>query len=194
MSDIGSIDLRNPDFEHCTDEELAVIADKNSEAMYVLISRYTKLIRWKASQLCGSVEADDLVQEGFMGLLSAAAAYNGERNAKFSTYAGACITNRMISALRKSSSLPMPVGDISAPEFEMPDTCAQPDSIVMQREEWASFWQNVISNLSPMEYQICMMFIGGSEYDDIAKKMGISVKSVDNALQRVRRKLRGKFA
>lgn len=186
--------MKNPDFEHCTDEELAAIAEKNSEAMYVLIGRYTKLIRWKASQLCGVVEAEDLAQEGFMGLISAAAAYDSRKNVKFSTYAGTCINNRMISALRRSSGLPMPVGDISAPEFEMPDTCAQPDSIVMQREEWATFWQKIISQLSPMEYQICMMFMGGSGYDEIAKKLEISVKSVDNAMQRVRRKLRGKIA
>lgn len=186
--------MKNPDFEHCTDEELAAIAEKNSEAMYVLIARYTKLIRWKAAQLCGSVEADDLAQEGFMGLVSAAAAYDGKKNVRFSTYAGTCITNRMISALRSSSSLPTPVGDISAPEFEMPDTCAQPDSIVMQREEWAALWQKIVSQLSPMEYRICMMFMGGSGYDEIAGKLGISVKSVDNALQRVRRKLRGKIA
>lgn len=186
--------MKNPDFEHYTDEELAAIAEKNSQAMYVLISRYTRLIRWKASQMCGSVEADDLVQEGFLGLLSAAAVFDSSRNVKFSTYAGTCITNRMISTLRKNSSLPMPVGDISAPEFMMLDTCAQPDSIVMQREEWTSLWQNVISQLSPMEYQICMMFIGGLGYDDIARKLEISVKSVDNALQRVRRKLRGKIA
>jgi len=63
--------LKNLKLEHCTDEELALMAEKDSEAMCVLISRYTRLIRWKASMMCGSVEADDLAQEGFMGLLSA---------------------------------------------------------------------------------------------------------------------------
>ncbi len=182
--------MKNPELEHCTDEELAVLAKMNSEAMYVLIARYTKLIRFKASRMCGYVEADDLAQEGFMGLLSAVAAFDEQRNIRFSTYAWTCITNKMLSLIKNSSKLPTPVGDISASVFEMPDTNAQPDFIVMQREEWSVFWQKIISQLSHLEYQICMMFMGGLCYAEIADKLGITVKSVDNAIQRVRRKLR----
>ena len=192
LAKIGSIDLKNPELERCTDEELAVIAENDSEAMYVLIARFTKLIKWKASQFCGAVEADDLAQEGFLGLLSAVAGFDKERNVKFSTYAGTCITNRMLSAIRSSSSVPTPVGDMSASVFEVEDNEALPDSIVMQREEWSVFWQDMISQLSNLEYQICIMFMGGSDYAEIAEHLGISVKSVDNALQRIRRKLRRK--
>lgn len=182
--------MKNPELEHCTDEKLAVLAKKDSDAMYVLIVRYAKLIRFKASRMSGCVEADDLAQEGFMGLLSAVTAFDEQRNIRFSTYAWTCITNKMLSLMKNSISLPTPVGDISASVFEMPDTNAQPDSIVMKREEWSVFWQKVISQLSHREYQICMMFMGGLCYAEIADKLGISVKSVDNALQRVRRKLR----
>ncbi len=182
--------MKNPELEHCTDEELAVLARKDSEAMYVLILRYTKLIRFKALRMCGCAEADDLAQEGFMGLLSAVAAFNEQRNIRFSTYAWTCITNRMISLMKSSSSLPTPVGDISESVFEMPDTNVQPDYIVIQRDEWSSLWQKIISQLSPLEYQTCVMFAGGLCYAEIAGKLGISVKSVDNALQRIRRKLR----
>lgn len=185
--------LKNLELEHCTDEELAVMAERDSGAMCVLIERYTKIIRWKASVLCGTVEADDLAQEGFMGLLSAVASFDKRHGVRFSTYAGTCITNRMLSVLRRSSSLPTPVGDISEPVFEMPDTNAQPDSIVFQREEWADLWRNIIAQLSSFEYQICMMFIGGMGYSEIAENLEISVKSVNNALQRVRRKIRGKL-
>lgn len=182
--------LKNLELEHCTDEELALMAEKDSEAMCILLSRYTRLIRWKASMMCGSVEADDLAQEGFMGLLSAVTAFDKQRKIKFSTYANICITNRMVSALRNSSGLPMPVGDISEPVFEMPDTNAQPDSIVLKREEWADLWRKITSQLSDFEYQICIMFIGGLSYMEIADKLGVSVKSVNNALQRVRSKMR----
>ena len=96
----------------------------------------------------------------------------------------------MVSALRNSSGLPMPVGDISEPVFEMPDTNAQPDSIVLKREEWADLWRKITSQLSDFEYQICIMFIGGLSYMEIADKLGVSVKSVNNALQRVRSKMR----
>lgn len=84
----------------------------------------------------------------------------------------------------------MPVGDISAPEFETEDTSAQPDSIVVQREEWAELWRNMVSRLSSREYQVCMMFMGGAGYEEIARELGIPIKSVDNAFQRAKRKLR----
>lgn len=180
----------NPELWQCTDEQLAAKAESCAEAMYILISRYTKLIRWKASQMSGSVEADDLAQEGFLGLLSAVAGFNENRGIKFSTYAGTCISNRMLSALRSSIRNPMPVGDITSPEFEAEDTAASPDSVVLQREEWAAFWQDMISRLSKQEYQVCMMFMGGAGYAEIAEALNISVKTVDNALQRVRKKLR----
>ncbi|MBQ8687981.1 MAG: sigma-70 family RNA polymerase sigma factor [Ruminococcus sp.] len=182
--------MKNPDLNHCTDEQLAARAEGDSEAMYVLIARYTKWIRWKASQMSGAIEADDLAQEGFLGLLSAVAGYDANRNVKFSTYAAACITNSMRSVLRTSHRIPMPVGDTSDPVFETEDTAAQPDSIVMQREEWTAFWQDLIRQLSPTEYQVCMMFMGGAAYASIAEELHISVKTVDNALQRARRKLR----
>ena len=180
----------NPELLQCTDEQLARVAENSAEAMYVLISRYTKLIHWKASQLKGAVEAEDLAQEGFMGLLSAVAGFDENRGIKFSSYAGTCISNRMLSALRSSSRNPMPVGDISSPEFEAEDTGLSPDKIVLQREEWSAFWQDMISRLSKQEYQVCMMFMGGAGYAEIAKALNISVKTVDNALQRVRKKLR----
>ena len=182
--------LKNPELNHCTDEQLAAWAESSSEAMYVLIARYTKWIHWKAAQMSGAVEAEDLVQEGFLGLLSAVAGFDVHRNVKFSTYAATCIVNRMRSVLRSSCRFPMPVGDTSAPVFEREDTAAGPDSIVMQREEQTAFWQELIGQLSPQEYQVCRMFLGGAAYASIAQELHISVKTVDNALQRARRKLR----
>ena len=182
--------MNNSELNHLTDEALAVIAESNSDAMYVLIGRYTRLIRWKASQLCGAAEADDLVQEGFLGLLSAVAGFDEKRNVKFYTYASTCIVNRMLTLIRSSKCVPMPVGDTSAPEFEAEDTAAQPDSIVIQREEWTALWNDMVARLSHQEYQVCMMFMGGAGYAEISKALGITSKSVDNALQRARRKLR----
>ncbi len=190
MAKIGSMHLKDLELNHCTDEQLAAMAESSSEAMYVLIARYTKWIRWKAAQMSGAVDADDLAQEGFLGLLSAVAGFDENRNVKFSTYAATCITNRMRSEIRGSSRIPTPVGDPSDPVFDTEDPAAGPDSIVMQREEWTAFWQDLIRQLSPVEYQICMMFMGGAAYASIAEELHISVKTVDNALQRARRKLR----
>ncbi len=187
---LGSINLKEQSLEHYTDEQLAACAAQSSEAMYILIVRYTKWIRWKASQLSGAVDADDLAQEGFLGLVSAAVSFNANRGAGFSTYAAVCITNRMRSAIRKSRSVPTPVGESSDPVFEMADTAAQPDSIVFQREETAQLWQEMIQNLSALEYQVCMMSISGMSYMEIARELKILPKTADNALQRAKRKLR----
>lgn len=182
--------MKNAELDRLTNEELAAIAESDPDAMYILIERYTRFIRWKASQLCGAAEADDLAQEGFLGLLSAVAGFERNRNIKFYTYASTCIVNRMLTLIRDSRHNPMPVGDISSPEFETEDTAAQPDSIVMQREEYTSLWRDMVSRLSSQEYQVCMMFMGGAGYGEIAKALDIPAKSVDNALQRAKRKLR----
>ena len=110
--------MKNAELDRLTDEELAAIAESDPDAMYILIERYTRFIRWKASQLCGAAEADDLAQEGFLGLLSAVAGFERNRNIKFYTYASTCIVNRMLTLIRDSRHNPMPVGDISSPEFE----------------------------------------------------------------------------
>ncbi len=182
--------MKNAELDQLTDEELALAAESNPDAIYILIGRYTRFIRWKASQLSGTAEADDLAQEGFLGLLSAVAGFDRMRKIKFYTYASTCIVNRMLTLIRSSRRNPMPVGDISAPEFETEDTSAQPDSIVVQREEWAELWRNMVSRLSSREYQVCMMFMGGAGYEEIARELGIPIKSVDNAFQRAKRKLR----
>lgn len=190
MTMVGSMHLNKPELKDRTDEQLAVMAGSSSEAMCELLARYTKWIRWKASQMSGAVETDDLAQEGFLGFLSAVASFDGERNVKFSTYAAVCIVNRMRSVVRSSSRIPTPVGDTTDPVFETEDTAAGPDSIVMQREEQTAFREDLIRQLSPQEYQVCMMFMGGAAYAVIAEKLSISVKTVDNALQRAKRKLR----
>ncbi len=190
MANIGSKRLNNLSPEHYTDEQLAAIAEDDTDAMCELITRYTKLIRWKASRLHGSADTDDLAQEGFMGLLSAVAGFDESRNIRFSTYADTCITNRMLSLVRSSSRNPTPMGDSGDPIFETEDISARPDSIVMQREERLDLWKDMIARLSEREYRVCMMFMGGAGYAEIAKELGVSPKTVDNALQRAKRKLR----
>ncbi len=190
MANIGSKRVNNLSPEQYTDEQLAAVADNDAKAMCELITRYTKLIRWKASRLCSKADADDLAQEGFMGLLSAVAGYDESRNIRFSTYADTCITNRMLSLVRSSSHIPMPIGDTNDPLFETEDISARTDSIVMQREEWSALWKDMITRLSEFEYHVCLMFMGGAGYAEIARELNVSPKAVDNALQRAKRKLR----
>lgn len=178
-------------FQDCSDEQLAQFAEKDAAAMYALMLRYERWIRWKANGMCcGAIDAEDLVQEGFLGLLAAAAGFDASRGVHFAAYAAVCIVNRMRSVLRRNQHNPLPVGDAAADCFELPDCSAQPDLIVLQREQLEQFWNILVAALSEQEYQVCMLFLGGVSYQQIARQLSLTVKAVDSTLQRVRRKLR----
>lgn len=185
------LDLNLNEFCGKTDEELALLAKSDRSVGNALVLRFSKLIFIKA-EIFSSRESDtdDLCQEGLMGLLKAIASFDPEREIKFSTYAEVCIVNRMrnytarcgVKTEKWQSLDELPEDTVSAEET--------PESIYINKEFFSELWFAVDNVLSEAEKQVLDLYIKGSSYRRIAALLGISEKSVDNAMQRARKKIR----
>ena len=166
---------------------------RSSEALAELMGRYLPLIHKIALQYQDVLDFDDLVQEGCIGLLDAVRSFHLDTSSSFSPYAMVCVRNRMRKAVEKSrtgksrlltESLPL---DDSA---EIQSGTLTPEQICIDRETLAAVMKAVDTALSPFERKVLFASLSGQDYRTIAASLNISPKSVDNALQRVRRKLR----
>lgn len=163
-------------------------ADEN---ISLLINRYMRVIRAKAQQMKSKrVEADDLVSEGFLGLLDAIRSYNKDK-AMFSTYANVCITNRMKTAVLKSNNIPVGVDDFALEEIE--DDKPNAEELVIAKEHNRHIAEKLSELLSGREYEVFMLYLSGYSYKQMSAKLNISEKSVDNSLSRARSKLKACF-
>ncbi len=183
--------------ESLTDEELcALCAGGNRLAEEILVGRYHRLVRSCARPyfLAGG-DNEDLLQEGMFGLIKAMREYDGNRDASFHTFAGTCIRNRLYSVLKAATcgkheplnqSIPLNPALFDAnPSFAQDD----PEVLLIDREKAASLMQSVQQQLSDFEVKILGYYLDGLTYSEIADTVGKSPKSVDNAVQRIRRKL-----
>lgn len=180
--------LESASFSALTDEELAELCREqlSQQALCALIVRYEKLIKSLAFRLAaGSADADDFVQEGFLALLDAVRTFDPARGATFFTYSHVCIANRMTTARIKSDRTVIP--PVEEPE---PEDHLTPLSILLEKERANELETSVANLLSPRELDVFRLFLSGSTYDQMARRLNISSKTVDNALQRVRRKLK----
>lgn len=179
----------------------ALVREGNSDAFLELTSRYMTLIRAKAAPFHSTMlEADDLCQEGLLGLLDAVRSYREERGASFRTYAGTCITNRIIMAYRWAvggKNLPLndfvPLNEDGASYRGIAEENADPEKMLVDEENLRLLKQFISRDLSKMEHQVLMLYLGGYTYQEIANALHITSKAADNALQRVRRKLKEPF-
>lgn len=183
-------------FKELSDEALALMYKGGSqEAFNELFVRYLSVIRNKALELSGAgIDHDDLFQEGLIGLHSAARSYSEDGGAGFGTYAGICIRNRMISAVRSANSSRNSLNNAALPltedhnEIAAPDS--DPDDILIAGEELKEFSRKLSQALSKQERSVLALYIEGKTYKEISECMGITVKSCSNAMQRARKKLR----
>ena len=184
-----------------TDEALAALAAREQQAFPELLNRFHNIILYKIASVktCG-MDADDLMQEASLGLYSAVRTFSAGKNASFRTYAGVCIDNRLRSAVRNSArdknkplSHYMELSDYYKQEdaFSTTDAGTDPEAMVLINESVAELRQRLQTLLSEKEYQVFTQYhLNGRSYEDIAKCLGMDAKAVDNALQRVRRKLK----
>ena len=142
-------------FEQLPDEELVLLARNDRGAMETLVKRYTDAVWHQVRQFRGASEPDDLAQEGFLGLISAVCRYDSMRGVPFSAYAGKCITNSIVSALRRCRNLPLPVGTYDVPPLsQMQDKALPPDSVVQSRAQAAAMFCAMVNRLSWGEYRL----------------------------------------
>lgn len=188
-------------FSKLSDDALAqLIREGNADAFVELSNRYLPLVRAKAASFHSfALEADDLWQEGLLGLFSAATTYDPNSSASFQTYAGVCISNRIITAYRSSSSLKNTIlnNSLSLQDTDFSDrdqlVCSigvDPETQVIAQEGVKAVNDHLNESLSAMEKDVLRLYLNGCTYGEIARKLSISGKAADNAMQRVRKKLK----
>lgn len=189
--------------ENCTDGQLADLVSRgNADAFAELTARYMSVIRAKAAPLHSALlETDDLCQEGLLGLLNAAHTYRPGCGANFRTYAGVCISNRMIMAYRSSVSgknVPfsnsVSLNDENVPDLPIRDDASDPEAMLADSENFSLMWREIEHVLSGLELRVLERYLNGCTYREISETLGISRKAADNALQRIRLKLKSHLA
>ena len=172
-----------------SDAELAFMASVNDdqEAFACLFGRFNAMIHAKAvekSRLCGSDITDDLAQEAAIGFLNAVRSYDPSKGASFRTYAERCVDNILGSAIRTYLS---GKNSLLNEHLQYDAVNLSDDLIVSTPDEFA---MSVLAGLSDLEKSVVDMRLRDMSYEETAKALGISVKSVDNAIQRVRQKFK----
>lgn len=174
-----------------SDEELVKQA-KSDIAFSQLISRYKKIAEIKARKLgSGRSEAEmtDLIDEGVIALFYAVRTFDESKGVLFSTYADTCITNRIIASLGKQNRIRLKETDESLSSEEIIER-ESPESILIERERFNEVMKRASKMLSEMELSVLELYMQTESYKIIAAKLNMSQKSVDNAMQRVRKKLK----
>lgn len=162
----------------------------SEQALAWLIARQMPQIRSLAAKAARpGMDYEDAIQEGIIGLYSALCTFDEGKGASFSTYACICVQNAVASAVRASQRVKHAPLNYAAPyceEQSVPD----PEELLLQSERMASTLHSIETRLSPMEKQVLYLFIQGCSYAQIAHRLSVNEKAVDNALQRVRLKLK----
>lgn len=194
--------MTNAQLEERSDEVLcALVASGDRVAEEVLVTRYNRLVRICARPLfLAGGDSEDLIQEGMFGLLKAIREFDPGRDALFRTFAEVCIHRRLLSAVAAASrDKHAPLNDsisFETPFFEsqseLPvktEARGDPEELLIDQEERRERLGNLKDQLSGFEADILELYLRGYSYYEIAQQVGRSPKSVDNAVQRIRRKV-----
>ena len=186
-------------YDQCSDEELIVRLQKGEkEISDYLMEKYKEFVRKKARAvyLIGG-ETDDLIQEGMIGLFKAVQDYRPEKEASFRTFAGLCIDRQLYSAIQSSNRqkhLPLNSYVSLSQAGEAEDLegrwSENPEAVIIDQERTRILKEEIKKALSPMENKVLAYYMQGYGYVKIAKLLGKNPKSIDNALQRIRGKIR----
>lgn len=195
--------------EAMTDEQLVSLAQSgNVDAEHVLILREMKLVRMKAKPFfLAGADRSDLLQEGAIGLLYAIRKFDSKKNTAFRTFADVCIGRQLITAVKKSTRLkhaplngyvsldrPAYIGDDSDDGDSVGETLEMgsvqsPEEMAIEKESMRLLVAGMNKSLTELENNCLRCYLSGMSYQEIAGQNGIAQKAVDNALQRVKKKL-----
>lgn len=193
------IDRQDSHLSMPDDETLVYLATQNnSDAVDAIIARYYPVVKGMANFYHSKnsfAEAEELLQEGLIGLLFAIEGYQSDKGASFKTYANTCISRSMIGKIRRDKRLFTASGNVQQMQREAISDLSDgnrddPEHIYLLREEVSRLNNLINTSLTPFERKTVIFFLSGYSYAQIADKLNCSSKAVDNALQRVRRKLR----
>jgi RNA polymerase sporulation-specific sigma factor len=190
-----------------SDEELVALAGTgDDQAIVTLLNRYRHYARAKSrSYFLAGADKEDIVQEGMIGLFKAIRDFDPEEDTAFRAFAELCITRQVITAVKTASrqkhiplnsyvSLNNPVSVHDDSERSLSDSLLtsqvpDPAELVISAEEVSALKTTMGRTLSDFEIQVLELYMDGKSYQQIADVMGRHVKSIDNALQRIKRKL-----
>ena len=189
-----------------SDEDVvALCRTGDTVAVEYLLNKYKNFVRSKArSYFLIGADHEDIVQEGMIGLYKAIRDFRAEKLSSFRAFAELCITRQIITAIKTATrqkhiplnsyvSLNKPLYDEESDRTLM-DVCAEghsanPEELIISREDLQGIHQRIDEVLSGLEQEVLNAYLDGKSYQEIADKLGRHVKSIDNALQRVKRKL-----
>ena len=189
------------------DEELCLLAQgqDSGEALECLLNRYKNFVRSRArSYFLIGADHEDIVQEGMIGLYKAIRDFRPEKLASFRAFAELCVTRQIITAIKtatRQKHIPLnSYVSLNRPLFEedsdrtlldviTEETPSNPEEMLIDREDLSVIEGRIGSLLSDLEKQVLVRYVEGKSYVEISEEMNRHVKSIDNALQRIKRKL-----
>ena len=192
--------------ENVTDEQLVRIAQSgDDEALEAILSRYKNLVYSKSKPyFLAGADDDDIIQEGFIGLYKAVKDFDADRFPFFKVFAGVCVTRHIITAVKAASrkkhqplnsyvSLDKNTYDDDS-DTTLLDVMAfnelqDPEAILIDRERVDGMEYKINKVLSKLETEVLVCYLEGLSYSEIAAKLGKDTKAVDNAIQRIKKKL-----
>ncbi|MBR1409047.1 MAG: RNA polymerase sporulation sigma factor SigH [Clostridia bacterium] len=194
------------DFERMEDEEIALLAQQgDEEASAYLLNKYKNFVRSKAhSYFLVGADHEDIVQEGMIGLFKAIRDFRPDKLASFHAFAEICITRQIITAIKTATrqkhiplnsyiSLNKPIYEDESERTLMDvitgSRALDPEELLIGQESMSRIESRIDEVLSPLERRVLDAYLDGKSYQEIAEAEGRHVKSIDNALQRVKRKL-----
>ena len=189
-------DAKKRDYTKLDDERLASLSKTDKNAVSELVLRYVIIIEYKAKAYGQTPdEVADLSQEGLVGFIKAIQTFDKSRGIKFSTYANTCITNRMRTSISKmnkisfNESLSDDVEKLSEMTSET-NGFKSPERILLEEEKYREIIKRISCSLTEVEQTVFDLYLEEKTYRQIADELSLSQKAVDNAMQRVRKKLK----
>ena len=188
------------------DEDIVEFAkDGNNGALEYLINKYKNFVRAKArSYFLIGADREDIIQEGMIGLYKAIRDFKPDKLSSFRAFAELCITRQIITAIKTATrqkhiplnsyvSLNKPIYDEDSDRTLLDvisgSKITDPEELIISREEFDDIEEKMGEILSSLEWKVLMSYLEGKSYQEIAVDLKRHVKSIDNALQRVKRKL-----
>ncbi len=200
------LNLKEDSYDDLADEVLiGYIQAGDDEALAYLIQKYKQFVRTKSrSYFLIGADKEDIIQEGMIGLYKSIRDFKIERLTSFKAFAELCVTRQIITAIKTATrqkhiplnsyvSLDKPIYEEDSDKTLLDIICGSkvlnPEELIINKEEYDDIEEKMVEILSELEREVLILYLEGLSYQEIAESLNRQVKSIDNALQRVKKKL-----
>jgi len=200
----------NNEYQNLTDEQIIVLTKAGDRhALDFLLNKHKKLVKQKArAYFIMGADGDDIIQEGMIGLYKAVQDYDEQKSVPFASFASLCIERQILTAIKTASRQKhSPLNSyisLSSDDFDAESEfflstfvgkhASSPEELLIRNETKSSIETSIEKNLSKMERNVLSLYLNGASYGEIANILDKNEKAVDNAIQRVRRKMTDQWA